>query len=97
MHHRCSIDCNQRDTLFLIYFRSQIVLAENPALINQSNTSLSKSHLTVDDFQAVKKLEKTPISSSKNRPRIISNHYHHTYEFSRNTSSAEVAEIETVL
>ena len=101
-----------KSKVFLVFyhilcFRSQVVLAENPT--NQSSlSSLTKSHLTVDDFQA-KKLEQVGIptkpgnsrgipNSSTTRPRIISNHYHHTYEFSsRGGNNAEVAEIETVL
>ena len=70
---------------------------------HHQSANLSKSHLTVDDFQVssssgvgvVKKLD-----TKTSRPRIISNHYHHTYEFNSTASdrdTSEVAEIETVL
>ena len=65
---------------------------------HQSANLISKSHLTVDDFQVssggVKKLE-----TKTSRPRIISNHYHHAYDFNSasDRDTSEVAEIETVL
>merc|ERR1712029_616172 len=73
--------------------KSQVMLTDH-----HQSANLSKSHLTVDDFQVssggVKKLE-----TKTSRPRIISNHYHHAYDFNSasDRDTSEVAEIETVL
>eukprot|EP00093_Oithona_nana_P005243 05243.XXX_109830_119428_1 [CDS] Oithona nana genome sequencing. len=97
-NNRTKNNARQQQQKFVFKSESQVMLTDH-----HQSANLSKSHLTVDDFQVssssgvgvVKKLE-----TKTSRPRIISNHYHHTYEFNSTASdrdTSEVAEIETVL